>query len=123
MWPMLSSIVLLDLNTSLFKKSLSHRPLKRAILFFVDLIMNKILNIAAYKFIALPVEELENWRQLFKNQAASSRLKGTILLSQEGVNLFLAGFSEDIAQFQVFLRNFPEFEDMVFRQSWSENLP
>jgi len=85
--------------------------------------MNKILNIAGYKFISLPPEKLSEWRDLLKNQASLGELKGTILLSQEGINLFLAGNVRQITDFQNFLQNFSQFKELSFRQSWSEAQP
>ena len=85
--------------------------------------MNNILNIAAYQFISLPSEQLPEWRQIFKNHALACSLKGTILLSEEGINLFLAGTSADIAKFKSFLRQFSQFNRLVYRESWSALQP
>ncbi len=56
--------------------------------------MNKIVNIAAYKFVALP--ELRSLRARLLTLCKSWELKGTILLSAEGINLFVAGEREKI---------------------------
>ena len=51
--------------------------------------MNKIVNIAAYKFV--PLTELRPLRTRLLALCKSWELKGTILLSAEGINLFVAG--------------------------------
>jgi UPF0176 protein len=48
-----------------------------------------ILNISTYKFISL--DHLEERKSYLKDLADSLELKGTILLSPEGINMFLAG--------------------------------
>lgn len=85
--------------------------------------MNNILNIAAYRFIALQENILPEWRVILKNKAVDCGLKGTILLSSEGINLFLAGLQENITEFQNFLAEFPELKGLTFRQTWSEHQP
>ncbi len=54
-----------------------------------SVLMNKIVNIAAYKFVALP--ELRSLRARLLALCKGWELKGTILLSAEGINLFVAG--------------------------------
>ncbi|MFM7129708.1 MAG: sulfurtransferase, partial [bacterium] len=49
----------------------------------------RIVNIAAYQFAQL--RELKPLRERRLNQCRSLGIKGTILLSEEGINLFLAG--------------------------------
>lgn len=56
-----------------------------------------IVNIAAYKFVRLT--HLEQRREHLRHLTAELELKGTILLSPEGINLFLAGTREAIDQF------------------------
>ncbi len=85
--------------------------------------MNNILNISTYKFVSLDVDQLVKWRIAFKNQGVDCSLKGTILLSQEGINLFLAGLPEKIVEFQNFLRQFPELTTLSYRESWSPHQP
>ena len=49
----------------------------------------QILNIAAYKFVALdPLPEL---KAALLEALATRGIKGTVLLAEEGINLFLAG--------------------------------
>ena len=62
-----------------------------------------IVNIAAYKFITF--DDTEQQRPRFQAICADLALKGTILLSPEGINLFLAGAREGIDQFLSWLRS------------------
>ena len=48
-----------------------------------------VLNISAYKFVAL--HDIQTLREGLLVQALGLQLKGTVLLAQEGINLFLAG--------------------------------
>jgi UPF0176 protein len=81
----------------------------------------KIENIAGYKFIVL--EQLETLRCEFLSLCQTLALKGTILLSPEGINIFLAGTTANIASFKAHLVNDTRFADMSFRISYSENQP
>jgi predicted sulfurtransferase len=47
-----------------------------------------VLNVAAYQFAAL--DDLAGLRQELKERCVRAGLKGTILLSGEGINLFIA---------------------------------
>ena len=56
--------------------------------------ITKILNISAYKFVGLP--DCLALRDSLFEQASALQLKGTVLLAEEGINLFLAGPPEGI---------------------------
>ncbi len=56
--------------------------------------MQPIVNIAAYKF--LPLADLRQRRATLQTLCRAADLKGTILLSPEGVNLFVAGVARSI---------------------------
>jgi UPF0176 protein len=81
----------------------------------------QILNIAAYKFIALG--ELPVLQAAVREAAHSHALRGTVLLAQEGINLFLAGGSSDIHDFLAWLRSDARFQDLEVKQSWSSAQP
>ena len=49
---------------------------------------NQITNIAGYRFVNL--EDRDDLRQPFRDITAELGLKGTILLSKNGINFFLA---------------------------------
>ena len=80
-----------------------------------------IVNIAAYKFITF--DDTEAQRPRFQAICAELELKGTILLSPEGINLFLAGAREGIDQFLSWLRSDPRFADIEVKESFSEKQP
>ena len=62
-----------------------------------------IVNIAAYKFIS--IDDTEAMRPVYQAKCAELRLMGTILLSPEGINLFLAGTRADIDALVVGLKD------------------
>jgi len=72
--------------------------------------MTQIIHIAGYKFIAL--EHLEAWKSSFLAQCQA--LRGTILLSPEGININLAGQDVDIQKFKQMLFSHQAFEHMTF---------
>ncbi len=89
-----------------------------------EISMKNILNIAAYKFVSLPAGQLSDWRSALKIKANECYLKGTILLSIEGINLFLAGEPDYIQEFQNFLQQqYPQLKNLHYRQSWSDFQP
>ena len=83
--------------------------------------MNKIVNIAAYKFVSL--DDLIARRDQLKFRCGELQLKGTILLAPEGVNLFLSGKPENIAAFKSELRDDSAFADIQFKDSFSDQQP
>jgi UPF0176 protein len=83
--------------------------------------MTHIINIAAYKFVSL--ENLEERRLAMLEQTQAQALKGTILLTPEGINLFLAGTQESIDQFLVWLRQDPAFTNIEVKYSLSPDVP
>ncbi len=80
-----------------------------------------ILNIAGYQFVRL--DQLENLRESLREIALLHQLKGTILLSEEGINLFLAGLEKDIQQFLDRLRADPRLKSFRTKDSWSSSQP
>lgn len=80
-----------------------------------------ILNISGYKFIALDC--LEFLREKLKAKAIECALKGTILLSLEGCNIFLAGTQMDLDTFRNWLEQDPHFLNIPWKDSWSKEKP
>ena len=78
----------------------------------------KIKNIAGYKFA--PLDELDALRGEFLSMCQTLALKGTILLSPEGINIALSGKHENIAAFTTRLTTDARFNDMDFRVSFSD---
>jgi len=83
--------------------------------------MSSIINIAAYKFA--PLTELKPLREELLRQCKAGSLKGTILLSTEGINLFVAGERENVEQLLVTLRAIPGLENLAVKVSESERQP
>ena len=88
-----------------------HRPIR----------MTQITNIAAYKFV--PLDRLPERRETLLDRASSLSLKGTILLAEEGINLFLAGSAGDIDAFLLWLREDPAFTVLEVKYSLSSSVP
>jgi UPF0176 protein len=83
--------------------------------------MKKIVNIAAYKFVALP--DLHSLRTRLLALCRSWELKGTILLSAEGINLFVAGAADKIDLLLAELRGISGLEDLQLKISETEHQP
>jgi UPF0176 protein len=80
-----------------------------------------IVNIAAYKFITF--EDAAEVRPHYLELCNRLQLKGTILLTPEGINLFLAGTRAAIDDFLAFLRSDARFADIEVKQSLSDAQP
>jgi RluA family pseudouridine synthase len=78
-------------------------------------------NIAAYKFASLA--DLKPLRERLLRQCKAWGLKGTILLSTEGINLFVAGSQEPIDGLLAELRSIPGLETLEVKVSESEEQP
>ena len=83
--------------------------------------MNSILNISTYKFVPLP--DAEVLRELLLQRALALQLKGTILLAEEGINLFLAGPEWYVRGFIAQLHTDARFADIAPKESWSDTQP
>ncbi len=79
------------------------------------------LNIAFYKFAELGA--LTERRDILRKRCISLDLHGTILISAEGINGFLAGEEAPIRQFVSELREESEFADLEIKESWSTQIP
>lgn len=80
-----------------------------------------VLNISSYKFVVL--NDTATLRERLHEQALALGLKGTVLLAEEGINLFLAGTPEGIRAWVAALRADPRFADLAPKESWSEAVP
>jgi len=79
------------------------------------------VNISAYKFITFndTAEKRADYLAICKQL----NLKGTILLTPEGINLFLAGLRHEIDGFMEWLHTDPRFSDVVAKESLSASQP
>ena len=71
--------------------------------------MPEFVNISVYKFVDL--DNLAQRKAELLPLCNQLELRGTILLSLEGINMFLAGTRENIDAFFETLRKQPEFAD------------
>ncbi|HEX7652415.1 MAG TPA: sulfurtransferase, partial [Verrucomicrobiae bacterium] len=83
--------------------------------------MKTICNIAAYKFAHLP--DIRALRARLLAQCRTWDLKGTILLSVEGINLFVAGPRDKIVLLLAELRSIPGLADLTPKYSETDHQP
>jgi UPF0176 protein len=80
-----------------------------------------ILNLAAYRFVAIddPTALISRLRE----QAEAGALRGTVLVAEEGINLFLAGDAAQVHAFLDWLRRDPRFAGIEVKLSVSRQIP
>jgi len=83
--------------------------------------MSAILNLATYRFVAL--SDLPQWRERILAQAKAERMRGTVLISSEGINLFVAGEASSARRWFGWLTEQEPFIGMTAKESWSEAIP
>jgi UPF0176 protein len=76
------------------------------------------VNIAAYKFISF--DNTEEMRPQYQALCKELELKGTILLTPEGINMFLSGTRANIDSYLAWLRSDVRFADIEVKESLSE---
>jgi UPF0176 protein len=80
-----------------------------------------ILNIAAYRFVA--IDDADSLAIRIGERAETASLRGSVLVAPEGINLFLAGAETTLREFLGWLLEDPRFAGIVVKESWSEALP
>ncbi|MDT7836850.1 sulfurtransferase [Aquabacterium sp. OR-4] len=83
--------------------------------------MAAILNISSYRFV--PLDDLPALRDALHQRAQALQLTGTVLLAEEGINLFLAGSADGVNAWLAALRADARFAGLEAKQSWSEAPP
>ncbi len=83
--------------------------------------MSSIVNFSTYRFT--PFSDLKPMREDLLARCQAWGLRGTILLSTEGINLFVAGSVEPMDAFLAHLRTFPGLHDLVVKRSLSDEQP
>jgi UPF0176 protein len=83
--------------------------------------MRPVLNISAYQFVTL--DDAPALRDRLHAEAQARDLKGTVLIAEEGINLFLAGPGEAVRSWVDVLRQDPRFADLSPKESPSESVP
>lgn len=77
-------------------------------------------NVAGYKFVQL--SDIPFLKAKMESEGARLELKGTILLAEEGINLFLCGIKETVQEFLQHLNGDSRFADFTVKESWSETI-
>ncbi len=80
-----------------------------------------IVNIAAYQFFRW--DGLELRRDELKSLCKQLALRGTILISGEGINLFLAGSRDSIDAFLSHIHRIPELAELPIKESLTNYQP
>lgn len=80
-----------------------------------------VLNVSAYLFT--PVTDAVQLRPALRARAVAAGLKGTIILAEEGINLFLAGPDAALRGYLDDLRADPRFARLRATESWSAAQP
>jgi UPF0176 protein len=81
----------------------------------------EFLNLAGYRFVKL--DGLPALRDALRATCRALALKGTILLSPEGINLFIAGTDGNVGAFRNALEKDDRFAGMRFKESRSAAQP
>ncbi len=81
----------------------------------------RILNLSAYAFVAL--DRLAERRDALHRRGLEHRIKGTVLLAAEGINLFIAGDEPGARNWLSLLRQDPLLAALEAKESWSGALP
>ena len=83
--------------------------------------MGMTANIAAYRFTEL--DDCVRLKTSFLNLGRTLHLKGTIILSQEGINLMISGSQDAIDSFREALEFDSRFAKLDYKVSYSEETP
>lgn len=83
--------------------------------------MATITNISTYRFT--PMSGLKELREALIRDCRNWDLKGTILLSTEGINLFVAGAGDDVDRLMAKLHALPGLEGLEPKVSLSDHQP
>ncbi len=78
-------------------------------------------NLAAYRFVDL--DNLESLRQELRQECERLDLRGTILLSHEGININVAGTADAAKSFKTWIGSFEQFRDLDYKESCSTYAP
>jgi UPF0176 protein len=80
-----------------------------------------VLNISCYLFVSLT--DGPALRDRLHARAEALALKGTVLIAEEGINLFLAGPADAVRTWVDELRADPRFASLTPKESWSATQP
>ena len=80
-----------------------------------------IRNVAAYRFV--DVDDPQALAAAVRERAAAARLRGTVLVAHEGINLFLSGDRREVDGFMGWLRTDARFAAIRAKGSDSDAVP
>lgn len=80
-----------------------------------------VLNISCYQFVA--IDAPDTLRDTLHARAQALGLKGTVLIAEEGINLFLAGPASAVNDWVAALREDKRFAALAPKESWSDEVP
>ena len=83
--------------------------------------MASVLNVSAYLFTR--IADPGALRLVLRDRAEAADLRGTILLAEEGINLFLASDAARVRGFVDALRADERFAALQTKESWSDAVP
>ena len=86
-----------------------------------DRLIDVFINISTYLFA--PLNGLAELREQLRAVCRVGELKGTIMLSPEGINLFVAGTRANIDILMHALRAIPGLENLTLKESHSDAQP
>lgn len=82
-----------------------------------------LLHVSAYRFMHLDQAVLGQLQHLCHGVGQRCGIKGSVILSQEGVNLSLAGTPDAVHHYQSHLETVPILSGLVYRKTWSVTAP
>jgi UPF0176 protein len=80
-----------------------------------------VLNLSAYRFVELP--DVQALRARIHEQAQACGLRGTVLLAEEGINLFVAGAPDATEHWLATLCADSRLAGLDVKRSWSTHVP
>jgi RluA family pseudouridine synthase len=83
----------------------------------------EMVNVAAYRFHPIHPEELSTRRERLKSLCRTVQTKGTVLLSSEGINLFLAGSRGAVDAVLAEIRSIPGMDTLQVKESLTDYQP
>lgn len=88
----------------------------------VELNINTLTNITFYKFVE--IKDLKNLKETLDKFVLNENriLKGKILIATEGITGYMSGLKTDIKDFEEFIHNLKEFQDVWFKHNPTNRL-
>ena len=81
-----------------------------------------VLNLSAYRFQAMPADLFALKADLWQKMRAFE-VKGTVILSREGININIAGVRPNVLALKIYLVELLGLQDLSFKISSSKTMP